>query len=73
MENPELLSLAAGFTDTSTLPAEKVRDVVKGLVADKTPAEYLQYGSHQGRPGLRRLLSDHLCSLEPELDHHQVQ
>ena len=73
LENPELLSIAAGFTDTSTLPVDGVRQAVSELAEQQPHPEYLQYGSNHGRPGLRKLLVDHLCNLEPELDHNEAQ
>ncbi len=51
LENPNLLSLAAGFTDNAILPGEKIRETVERL--SKGDPEYLQYGTNQGRPGLR--------------------
>lgn len=73
LENPRLLSIAAGFTDNSTLPLAQVQEVVEGLNRDGAAPEYLQYGSNQGRPELRRLLAGHLCEQEPALDYHDAQ
>lgn len=73
LENPELLSIAAGFTDTASLPVEGVRTAVAELAENQSTPEYLQYGSNRGRPGLRKILVDHLCELEPELDHDETQ
>lgn len=73
LENPALLSIAAGFTDNATLPVAQVEAVVRRLAQEDRSNEYLQYGSNHGRPELRRLLSQHLCALEPELDYHDVQ
>ena len=73
LENPDLLSIAAGFTDTSTLPVSGVQKAVGELAERSGEPEYLQYGNNHGRPGLRKLLTDHLCALEPELDHNEVQ
>jgi len=73
LENPELLSIAAGFTDTANLPAADVQQAVESLVAQPGAPEFLQYGATQGRPELRRLLSEHLCEQEPALDYHDVQ
>lgn len=73
LENPDLLSIAAGFTDTSTLPVRGVGQAIAELAAKLPTPEYLQYGSNHGRPGLRKLLVDHLCGLEPALDHHEAQ
>jgi 2-aminoadipate transaminase len=61
LENPDLLSLAAGFTDTWTLPREEVRHAVDTLLAEPAGAEVLQYGTNQGRPRLRELLAARLA------------
>ena len=60
LENPGLLSLAAGFTDNAMLPVDFVGDAWKSLCADAaaTNNEFLQYGTNQGRPALRRLLAE---------------
>lgn len=73
LENPDLLSIAAGFTDTANLPAADVQIAVQDLVAQSGAPEFLQYGATQGRPELRRLMSEHLCEQEPALDYHDVQ
>jgi 2-aminoadipate transaminase len=73
LENPNLLSIAAGFTDTSTLPVDGVQQAITALALRAGEPEYLQYGSNHGRTGLRKLLCDHLCQLEPELDLQQLQ
>lgn len=64
LENPGLLSLAAGFTDTNSLPVEDVRAAVNELVAQSGPPEFLQYGTNRGRPGLR----DHLAERSSNMD-----
>jgi len=58
LEDPEILSLAAGFTDTLSLPVEAIDRAVQRLEQKAGPPEYLQYGTNQGRPGLRRLLAE---------------
>lgn len=63
LENPNLLSLAAGFTDNKTLPLAAVKQAVNEL----TELEPLQYGTNQGRPLLRRQLAQHLADWEPGL------
>ncbi len=68
LENPALLSLAAGFTDNRTLPVAAVQAAVAALATRDGEPEFLQYGSNQGRPGLRRLLAERLARLEPERD-----
>jgi 2-aminoadipate transaminase len=51
LADPELLSLAAGFTDNSVLPVVEVQRIVSEMkpVSDR---EQLQYGINTGRPGL---------------------
>jgi len=67
LENPRLLSLAAGFTDNSTLPVAAVAAAVDKLAAQSGEPQYLQYGTNQGRPGLRGMLAERLLAGEPEL------
>lgn len=57
LENPDVLSLAAGFTDTASLPVAMVTGAVDELRTRGAPPEHLQYGSTQGRPQLRAWLS----------------
>lgn len=68
LENPQLLSVAAGFTDTRTLPLPLVRDAVEALSKRAGDPEYLQYGTNRGRPKLREMLADRLLALEAALD-----
>jgi len=64
LENPHVLSLAAGFTDTSTLPLREVGQVVADLAARDGRPEHLQYGTTLGRPGLRELLAARTATLD---------
>lgn len=57
LETPGLLSLAAGFTDNATLPVAAVGEAFRELVAQAADAEFLQYGTNAGRPGLRAALA----------------
>ena len=68
LDNPRLLSLAAGFTDTRTMPVAAVQAAVAALSAQSTPPEWLQYGSNQGGPRLRELLAARLAAQDPGLD-----
>jgi 2-aminoadipate transaminase len=65
LANPNLLSLAAGFTDNAVLP----RDLVGRFAAELTQAglgdEPLQYGQNQGRRRLREL-SCQAISVHPD-------
>jgi len=53
LARPGVLSLAAGFTDNSVLPVERVREAVGRIAAGAPDREFLQYGLNVGRPGLR--------------------
>ena len=67
LENKQILSLAAGFTDTLALPVQAVRDVAVSLVTNGRSPEYLQYGTTMGRPELRKFVAQRLS----RMDHHQ--
>ncbi|MEO8497735.1 MAG: PLP-dependent aminotransferase family protein [Planctomycetota bacterium] len=55
LDNPGLISLAAGFVDGQTLPVEAVRDVMSDLLGNDAEARaMLQYGATPGLPALRR-------------------
>lgn len=64
LENPKLLSIAAGFTDTRSLPEPAVQAAAAALAARPSEPDHLQYGTNQGRPKLRALLADRLLALE---------
>ena len=55
LANPNLLSLAAGFTDNVILPRELVRRYATELTQEGLANEPLQYGHNQGRQRLREL------------------
>ena len=67
LDNPGLISLAAGFVDGQTLPVEVVRDVMADLLGDEAEARaMLQYGATPGLPALRRSILDQFtCSANP--------
>ena len=60
LDQPRLISLAAGFTDNETLPATEVSALVGELLRDDATA--LQYGSTAGDPELRKLTLDRVCT-----------
>ncbi|MFH0793242.1 MAG: PLP-dependent aminotransferase family protein, partial [bacterium] len=63
LEDPEIISLAAGFVDQQSLPYEEVRDVLNSIFASKdTGKNSLQYGSTIGYGKLRKLLAQRLES-----------
>jgi 2-aminoadipate transaminase len=57
LETPGVLSLAAGFTDSATLPVAEVGAAVVALAQRRGLPHHLQYGLNQGRPMLRELLA----------------
>lgn len=57
LENPHLISLAAGFVDQETLPVAAVREIAANLFANASCAKAtLQYGTNAGSPELREQL-----------------
>lgn len=64
LANPEILSLAAGFTANETLPSDLVREAVRHLAQAHRDPESLQYGSNQGRPLLREAIARHLTEFD---------
>ncbi|MCA9120480.1 MAG: PLP-dependent aminotransferase family protein [Planctomycetaceae bacterium] len=55
LDNPGLISLAAGFVDGQSLPVDIVREVMADLLGDHAEARaMLQYGATPGLPALRR-------------------
>jgi 2-aminoadipate transaminase len=73
LENPTLLSVAAGFTDNQTLPVAAVQAAVGRLSARAGEPEYLQYGTNHGRPKLRAALAERLLALETPPDAEVVR
>jgi 2-aminoadipate transaminase len=61
LASPDLVSLAAGFVDQTTLPAAAVRQTVADLLADPIESKRsLQYGTTQGDLRFRRRLAGFL-------------
>jgi 2-aminoadipate transaminase len=58
LERPNLISLAAGFTDNATLPVAEVAAITRDLLRHPASARVaLQYGTTAGSPELRRQLA----------------
>lgn len=65
VDNPELISLAAGLVDEATLPADEVRDLLSTIFTDEAAARRaLQYGTTEGLADLRRALLEHVAALD---------
>ena len=59
LEDPELISLAAGFVDNQTLPVLPVRQAMEQLWTDPRAARAaLQYGTTVGYPPLREIVRE---------------
>jgi len=65
LSRPKLISLAAGFTDNTSLPVAEARAALdRVLRTPRTGRPALQYGSTAGDPILRRLTAEHLRKLD---------
>jgi len=65
VENPQIISLAAGLVDPLSLPADEVRAVVNDLLRDpRTAQAALQYGTTQGHGLLREKVYRHILGLD---------
>ena len=65
VENPNLISLAAGLVDPQTLPADEVRDAVSAILAQPDSARAaLQYGTTHGYLPLRARLLPRFGALD---------
>lgn len=67
LANPDILSLAAGFTDNRVLPRALVGEAVSELAREATNSD-LQYGMNCGSPRLRESVVDLLRSYPGEED-----
>jgi 2-aminoadipate transaminase len=65
VENPNLISLAAGLVDPASLPAVEVRDALDALLAEPASARAaLQYGTTQGYAPLREQLLQRTATMD---------
>jgi len=65
LARPNLISLAAGFTDNASLPVGLARQMVNTVLREpKTGQPALQYGITAGENNLRQLTAQHLQKLD---------
>lgn len=65
MDNPDMISLAAGLVDEPSLPCAEVAAAVTAIMADPaTGRAALQYGATQGLLSLREKVLDIVCSAD---------
>src|SRR4051812_5990443 len=59
LSRPNLISLAAGFTDNESLPVNQTRELLDEILrSPKTGRPALQYGTTAGDPELRKLTAE---------------
>ena len=67
LDEPGMLSLAAGFTDGVAMPREEIAALARDLLEPvQSGGEVLQYGDPQGRPDLRRRVAERVRRLDEE-------
>jgi 2-aminoadipate transaminase len=65
VENPGVISLAAGLVDPATLPVDEVRDTLADMLHEPAWGRIaLQYGTTQGAESLRSQVLRHFAKLE---------
>lgn len=65
LTHPQVISLAAGFTDNPSLPVGETEAIVRRLLGRRRTGEpALQYGSTAGLPALRELTAQRLGALD---------
>src|SRR5262249_10148243 len=65
VQNPNLISLAAGLVEAESLPADEVRAVVNAILGDPCAARAaLQYGTTQGHLPLREKILTNALKLD---------
>ncbi|MCS7336767.1 MAG: aminotransferase class I/II-fold pyridoxal phosphate-dependent enzyme, partial [Verrucomicrobiae bacterium] len=73
LTRPRLISLAAGFTDTETLPADGCRRMMNRLLLSRVQAsQALQYGATQGDRVLRELTAADIAVLDGAARPHKT-
>tara|TARA_Y100000588_G_scaffold138459_1_gene152258 strand:+ start:12353 stop:13558 length:1206 start_codon:yes stop_codon:yes gene_type:complete len=61
---PDLISLAAGFTDNPSLPVAETREIMDAMLRGKTGQPPLQYGTTAGDESLRTLTASRLAKAD---------
>jgi len=65
VDNPDVISLAAGLVDYTTLPTQSASILLRELLDDpKRGPIAMQYGTTEGLGELRRMLVDHVAQLD---------
>ena len=64
VQNPDVISLAAGLVDYDTLPGAEAADLVAAMMRDDQLHAALQYGTTEGLRGLREAVFAHMAALD---------
>src|SRR5580698_8169733 len=73
LSRPQLISLAAGFTDNESLPVHEARELLDEILRNnKTGQPALQYGSTAGDPMLRELTAQDFRLMDGVLDNDKA-
>src|SRR5579859_3638861 len=73
LSRPQLISLAAGFTDNESLPVNDTRDLLHEILQSrKTGQAALQYGTTAGDPVLRELTAQDFRLMDGALGPHKT-
>jgi 2-aminoadipate transaminase len=71
LTRPQLISLAAGFTDNASLPVSEVRALARDILGStKTGQPALQYGTTLGDPLLRQYTASSFALMDGVLGRH---
>ena len=60
LSRPEIISFAGGLPANEYLPVREVDEITHEILTDKTAAKSLQYGSTEGFPAFREILTDYV-------------
>src|SRR5258708_17791904 len=73
LSRPQLISLAAGFTDNESLPVRETRELLDDVLRSRTSGQpALQYGMTAGDPVLRQLTAAGFALLDGVLESHKT-
>lgn len=65
VENPDLISLAAGLVDPASFPASDISETIAAILSETDSAQAaLQYGTTNGYAPLRELLLHRTCGMD---------
>ena len=60
LSRPEIISFAGGLPANEYLPVKEVNEILDEILSSPMAAKSLQYGSTEGFPALREILTDYV-------------